>query len=399
MGVDQELILNNTSVNEEIDNEEVEVERICDEGRPLDSDNQEGKGRIDNLDHSDKSLEDLIKIVEDEIGRNKGSIKEYEEIMDRIMVKIGQDKEGVTSKKRIKEVGVKLKDSGRRKRGKENNAKRRFSRKKVRFKEMQVLYKKNRQLLARTLMGAPSKCKCPLSKEDLEEYYEVRLSKVNEKNNLRGFAKYEKRGEESDDVVLLGPVTIDDVNQAIKAMDVDTAAGPDRMTLKEIIKIFNKDNTLLPRLYTIWIKTGKIPDEMKLSRTVLIPKVNNEEELKDINNWRPITIGPIMLRLFTKIMAGRVNKVINLNKKQKGFVTGVQGCEENIKILENIFKGSKKKRKDLAVVFVDLTKAFDTKVLFANAEGGLQELTDKPVVAGMNPEMKVNTGKTHLKWK
>ncbi|GCC16856.1 hypothetical protein chiPu_0020415 [Chiloscyllium punctatum] len=39
------------------------------------------------------------------------------------------------------------------------------------------------------------------------------------------------------------------------------------------------------------------------SQTVLIPKCEDKERLKSIDNGWPITIGPMLLRLFTKIMA------------------------------------------------------------------------------------------------
>ncbi|GCB82106.1 hypothetical protein scyTo_0022619 [Scyliorhinus torazame] len=86
----------------------------------------------------------------------------------------------------------------------------------------------------------------------------------------------------------------------------------------------------------------------------------DQERLKDIDNWRPITIGPMLLRLFTKIMAKGLSETVWINPRQKGFLAATPGCNENIAILENIIKGARKNRKDLAVVFVDLANAFDS---------------------------------------
>ncbi|GCB82841.1 hypothetical protein scyTo_0023351, partial [Scyliorhinus torazame] len=86
----------------------------------------------------------------------------------------------------------------------------------------------------------------------------------------------------------------------------------------------------------------------------------DQERLKDIDNWRPITIDPLLLRLFTKIMAKGLSETVWINPRQKGFLAATPGCNENIAILENIIKGAKKNRKDLALVFVDLAKAFDS---------------------------------------
>ncbi|GCC43740.1 hypothetical protein chiPu_0027939, partial [Chiloscyllium punctatum] len=51
---------------------------------------------------------------------------------------------------------------------------------------------------------------------------------------------------------------------------------------------------------------------------------------------------------------------VNINPRQKGFLASTPSCNENIPILQNIIKGSEKNRKELAVVFVYLAKAFDS---------------------------------------
>ncbi|GCB83353.1 hypothetical protein scyTo_0023760 [Scyliorhinus torazame] len=132
------------------------------------------------------------------------------------------------------------------------------------------------------------------------------------------------------------------------------------MTLSDIQDIHDEDDTRLPRLFSLWIKSATIPDSLKKSRTVLIPKCEDQERLKDTDNWRPITIGLMLLRLFAKIMAKRLSETVGINPRQKGFLAATPGCNENVAILDNIIKGAKKNRKDLAVVFVDLAKAFDS---------------------------------------
>ncbi|GCC28816.1 hypothetical protein chiPu_0007250 [Chiloscyllium punctatum] len=59
-------------------------------------------------------------------------------------------------------------------------------------------------------------------------------------------------------------------------------------------------------------------------------------------------------------MAKRLSETVEINHRQKGFLAATPGCNENIVILENIIKGAKHNHKDLAVVFVDLVKAFDS---------------------------------------
>ncbi|GCC27840.1 hypothetical protein chiPu_0006266 [Chiloscyllium punctatum] len=68
----------------------------------------------------------------------------------------------------------------------------------------------------------------------------------------------------------------------------------------------------------------------------------------------------MLLRLFTKILAKRLSETVEIDPRQKGFLAATPGCNENIVILKNIIKGAKHDRKDLAVVFVDLAKAFNS---------------------------------------
>ncbi|GCC17378.1 hypothetical protein chiPu_0022479 [Chiloscyllium punctatum] len=224
------------------------------------------------------------------------------------------------------------------------------------YKEAQELYRNNRRQLARKLMGAPDTSQCPISREELEIKFREKLSKANNKADIKNFAGSAGHVDEN---LLLGPIGEEEVEEALRGIDRHSAPGPDGKKLKDLEAIQETDASRIPRLFTLWLKTRSIPESLKKSRTVLIPKCEDQDRLKNLDNWRPITIGPMLLRLFTKIMAKRLSKAVNINPRQKGFLAATPGCNENIAILKNV-KGSKKNRKELAVVFVDLAKAFDS---------------------------------------
>ncbi|GCB59891.1 hypothetical protein scyTo_0014065 [Scyliorhinus torazame] len=206
-------------------------------------------------------------------------------------------------------------------------------------------------------MGAPATTTCPLPIEELEWCFWDKLSKPYNKANVSRFATYKGSTDKGE---LMKPIEEEEVTKAIKGVDEKSAPGPDGMTLSDIQDIHDEDDTLIPRLFSLWLKSAMIPDSLKKSRTVLIPKCEDQERLKDIDNWRPITTGPMLLCLFTKIMAKRLSETVWINPRQKGFLAATPGCNENIAILENIIKGAKKNRKDHTVVFVDLAKAFNS---------------------------------------
>ena len=64
------------------------------------------------------------------------------------------------------------------------------------------------------------------------------------------------------------------------------------------------------------------------------------------------------MRLYAKVWDKRLRANIKLGDRQKDFVP-VDGCFENVKILQNIIKQQRRKRKEYNIVFLDLAKAFD----------------------------------------
>ncbi|NXR38991.1 PO21 protein, partial [Zosterops hypoxanthus] len=58
-------------------------------------------------------------------------------------------------------------------------------------------------------------------------------------------------------------------------------------------------------------------------------------------------------------LMARLTKVCPINPRQRGFICAAGGSE-NLKLLQLLVKQVKKEHKELGIVFVDITKAFDT---------------------------------------
>lgn len=71
-------------------------------------------------------------------------------------------------------------------------------------------------------------------------------------------------------------------------------------------------------------------------------------------------IGSMVLRLFSRIIGTRLTQVCPMNPRQRGFNASVNGCVDNLLILDGIMRNSREQNAPLAVVFVDFTKAFDS---------------------------------------
>lgn len=95
-----------------------------------------------------------------------------------------------------------------------------------------------------------------------------------------------------------------------------------------------------------------------------------------VGAWRPITVGSVVLRLYSRILTLRLAAACPLSPRQKGF-TCSSGYSENLMVLEGLIRRSRMSRVTLALVSVDFAKAFDTvtheHILGALERKGLDE--------------------------
>lgn len=175
---------------------------------------------------------------------------------------------------------------------------------------------------------------------------------------------WDRDGEDKDDVLidtirdeaytLLSPVSCEEIDTAIQNTRPGTAAGPDRITIKELKSISSHE---LCCAYNVWLGTRRIPTAMKENRTILLPKSNSG--LDQIKNWRPITISSLLVRIYNKIMAKRLQKVFATSDKQTGFKE-MNGIGLNTATLHHLLKHARQNKNDLYVILLDVSKAFDS---------------------------------------
>ena len=221
------------------------------------------------------------------------------------------------------------------------------------YRRVQNLYSKRRkQLAAEILDGKKGSAKCDIDPQIVQETYQARFGGESQEVNL---SKYPK-AKHADNEMLTKPISQQEVQKAYTRAKKDSASGPDGIGLKKL-KELDPKFAMTTNLYNVWLFTGKVPIEIKENRSILLPK--GTTGLDDVNNWRPLTISSVLLRLYTNILAKRVTKGVPLNPRQRGFIEA-PGCSENGFMLQRIQKHAKQNRKRLSVVFLDLAKAFDT---------------------------------------
>lgn len=215
----------------------------------------------------------------------------------------------------------------------------------------QKLWRRNRSKLAKILLDdAPLNPEGPPI-EEVERVYLERFGDESPPDEER--IEKAKVNRQMGSVLL--PITEQECSMVLRQLQ-NSAPGPDKLKVQHLKLIGSK---VLCRIFSIWMRAGKVPMRLKESRTTLIPKSN--KDLEDIGKWRPITIGSHLVRLYTKILARRLQGAVTLNYRQKAF-RPVEGCAENVILLNSIIKDAStaRRRTNLAVAILDLAKAFDT---------------------------------------
>ena len=224
---------------------------------------------------------------------------------------------------------------------------------KYQFQTMQYLYHNQRKKCVNRIMTSGSKpCKIPIS--TLHESFNNRWGMTN--NKVR--PEYEQIDPTFQDSLdqefkSKSKISEEEIKDAIKLINADTSPGVDKILIRTLKRL--DCSKLFSTIASIMLKHNYVPSNFKEARTVLIFKSGDPE---NPNNWRPISICSIVRRVIEKVLEARLREYIHLNPHQRGFINQ-PGTHINTSILNACLKKSKKSKKNLILVFLDITKAFD----------------------------------------
>ena len=152
------------------------------------------------------------------------------------------------------------------------------------------------------------------------------------------------------------PFTLDEVATAIKQISSSKAFGPDNIpALIWKNKIFHN---LLLDLCNHTFSNLSPPKIWHKSQIIPMPK---KGDLSIATNYRGISLMPIAAKIYNKLILNRLVPFIEplLRNNQNGFRRG-RSTLSQILCLRRIIEESEACKKDLALVFVDFSKAFDS---------------------------------------
>ena len=151
---------------------------------------------------------------------------------------------------------------------------------------------------------------------------------------------------------LMSPVTDEELANTI-SKSKSSAPGPDGIKLSDVKKVPRQE---LISHFNTWLFAGYQPSCLMLGRTVLPPKVKGT---RDPAQHRPITIVSIIGRLLHKILAARLEQLLPVSVRQKGFRQW-DGIGENVWMMRALLKRHRVNKKGLCLAFLDVRKAFDS---------------------------------------
>ena len=135
--------------------------------------------------------------------------------------------------------------------------------------------------------------------------------------------------------------------------EMTTAPGPDGLSARQLRAV---PMNVLTGVMNLLLLCGRLPRRLLESRTTLIPKKDGASTPGD---FRPITVSSVLTRAYHKVLANRLTKSVNFDRRQRAFLP-IDGTAESIFDLDMILRYHRQNFKPLYMASIDVAKAFDS---------------------------------------
>lgn len=153
---------------------------------------------------------------------------------------------------------------------------------------------------------------------------------------------------------------IDEVNCVLNSLKPDSAPGWDNISTRYLKHVKYEIIPIITHIVNLCFKQGTFPNLLKKSIITPIYKGGQED---DVNNYRPISVIPVIAKILEKILNSRLINYLQTNNilspSQFGFRRGVS-TEDAVTSLTTLLVKELDKGTRCLTVFIDLKKAFDT---------------------------------------
>ena len=178
--------------------------------------------------------------------------------------------------------------------------------------------------------------------------------------NAENFCKEKIDPDQNNFEELDRPITVREVEYAIKNLNRNKAAGIDCLMNEFFIESRDSICSHLADLFNVIFDTGYYPEDWAKGIIIPLYKKNNPD---DVNNYRGITLISCLAKIFTGILNRRITLVCEQNEllsdAQFGFRSG-RSTTDAIFVLSSIIQHYLNQNKRLYCAFIDMRKAFDS---------------------------------------
>jgi len=139
----------------------------------------------------------------------------------------------------------------------------------------------------------------------------------------------------------------------------ESAPGPDGLTYGVYKKAWDIFGPLISKSWDYSNRIGELSTSQKDSTITLLEKKGKDRAI--IENLRPISLSNCDIKICTKTIALRTNKVLSSirSKTQTGYVRGRQ-VNDNSRLLEEVIENAKRIKEESYLITLDAQKAFDS---------------------------------------
>lgn len=149
-----------------------------------------------------------------------------------------------------------------------------------------------------------------------------------------------------------------EIQEVIRSLPTGKAPGPNGFTAN-FYKCFAPELApLMPEMYMDSLKKGTLPPTLSQALITLI--LNMDKEPTDCRSYRPISLTNYDSRIFSKILASRLNKVVPslVHPDQVGFIRN-RHSSDNLRRLIDIMWAVRDDAAPTVALLLDIEKAFD----------------------------------------
>ena len=155
-------------------------------------------------------------------------------------------------------------------------------------------------------------------------------------------------------------IFLDEMSNALNNLNNDSAPGSDGLPVSLYKVMWRQLKEPLFESIKASIAAGKLSVTQKRGVVTLFHK-SDDLDRNNLSNWRPITLTNTDYKIYSKLIALRIQKVIStiVHNSQKGYIKG-RSISDSIRIIDDYINISNHTKTPGLLVSVDFQKAFDS---------------------------------------